>query len=121
MPLAIRDVTDSPPASQQLAANQRLIEVVETDESGAETGRGYVRITVTQDRQPQAVRYVLRGWALDEAGGYVEVGGEPVSLPAAEHTWMLGESDGTPSELLARALEEEATRIWRAWRQLAAM
>ncbi len=121
MALTVTDVSDAVPQGLTLAAGQRLLEVAETDASGAEVARGYVRITVTQDRQPQAVRYVLRGWVLDAAGAYVEVAGEPVSLPASEHTWMLGESDGTPAEFLARALEQEATRVWRAWRQLAAM
>ncbi len=121
MALAITDITDQPPTSITLTPTQRLLMVVETDETGTETGRGYVRVSVTQDRQSQAVRFVLRSWVLDADGRYVEVAGEPVSLPAAEHTWMLGESDGTPREFLAGALEQEAARLWRAWRQLEAV
>ncbi len=121
MALTIVDTSDAPPQGMTLAPGQRLLEVVETDASDAEVARGYVRITVTQDRQAQAIRYSLRGWVLDAAGRYVEVAGEPVSLPASEHTWMLGESDGSTAEFLSRALEQEATRLWRAWRQLAAM
>lgn len=117
MALTITDRTGTTSIARE--PHQRVLEVVDDADAAAATGT--VKISVATERQASAVKYTLKGWLVDADGAYVEVAGEPVSLPASEHTWMLGQSDGEPAQALAKALEQEAARLWRAYRQLAAM
>ncbi|TNE60816.1 MAG: hypothetical protein EP335_17405 [Alphaproteobacteria bacterium] len=107
------DVTSG--AGSSLGANQRLFTATDGTDSL------HVKLTIVGDRQGALVKWTVRPVIVDAAGAYAELAGEPVMPPAAEHSFMLGQSDGTPASALDAILADEAARAFRYFSQLAAL